>query len=408
MSPGTHLAEAAARMFSAPSWLAHLPGAAPVAASCELLYRMAKRYDKPSFDIDTVEAHGARVAVVERTVLSKPFCRLQRFDRYGDRTEVVAAMKEDPVLLVVAPLSGHHATLLRDTVRSLLSTHQVYVTDWIDARAVPLAQGRFALDDYVGYLRAFFQHIGPERLHVLAVCQAAVPSLAAVSLTAAAGETQPCSLTLMGGPIDTRRSPTQVNHLATGKPLSWFENNLLHVVPDQYLGRGRRVFPGFLQHANFIAMNPVRHMGSHLDFYQNLVRGDHEEAAEHRRFYDEYNAVLDMPAEYFLDCVRIVFQETLLPRGLWNVGGERVAPEAVTAALMTIEGELDDISGLGQTQAAHELCSAIPFPRRRHLTVSGAGHYGIFNGRRWREVVYPQLCGFMAAAEAPSRRSAAG
>jgi poly(3-hydroxybutyrate) depolymerase len=402
MAPATYWAEAGAKMFSARgSWLAQLPGAARLAAGYELLYRMGKDYEKPEFGIHSVQAHGARVPVVEQTALAKPFCRLQRFKRFSDDGRVIEALKGDPVVLVVAPLSGHHSTLLRDTVRTLLSDHKVYITDWVDARMVPADQGGFSLDDYVGYIRQFIEHIGSERLHVISVCQPTVPVLAAVSLMAGAGERLPRSLSLMGGPIDTRHSPTQVNDLATTKPLSWFETQVIHEVPMNYPGRGRRVYPGFLQHAGFVAMNPGRHMNSHWDFYQDLVRGDLEDAEAHRRFYDEYNAVLDMPAEYYLDCIRIVFQQHLLPRGLWHVGGDRVAAEAITGmSLFTIEGELDDISGLGQTQAAHDLCTGIAAERKRHLTVQGAGHYGIFSGRRWRETVYPQVREFIAAAEA--------
>jgi poly(3-hydroxybutyrate) depolymerase len=314
-------------------------------------------------------------------------------------------MEEDSPVLVVAPLSGHHATLLRETVTSLLADHTVYVTDWLDARLVPLDQGSFSLDDYVGYLRAFMAHVGPERLNVLAVCQPAVPALAAVALDAAAGAPEPASLVLMGGPIDPRESPTQVNKFATARPLSWFETNLVQRVPGHYPGRGRRVYPGFLQHAAFVAMNPDRHMGSHLNFYKDVSRGQHAHAEAHRRFYDDYNAVLDLAAEYYLDCVRVVFQQHLLPRGLWEVGGERVQPQAIKrTALMTVEGEHDDISGLGQTRAAHGLCSGVAEDRKRHLTVVGAGHYGIFSGRRWREIVYPQVRDFFAASEETTRR----
>jgi poly(3-hydroxybutyrate) depolymerase len=402
LSPATQLAKAAAHMFSAPgSWLKLMPGAAPVAAGYELLYRLGKSYEKPRFEIHSVEAHGASVAVLEQTVLSKPFCRLQRFKRFSDQAEVISALKRDPVVLVVAPLSGHHATLVRDTVRSLLGSHKVYVTDWVDARMVPLAQGPFTLDDYVGYIREFIQHIGTEHLHVISVCQPTVPVLAAVSLMASAGEPGPRSLTMMGGPIDARRSPTRVNDMATTKPLSWFETHMIHAVPSNYPGRGRRVCPGFLQHAGFIAMNPARHISSHWSFYEDLIRGDLSDAEEHRRFYDEYNAVLDMPGEYYRDCIRIVFQQHLLPRGMWHVGGQRVAPEAITeASLLTVEGQLDDISGLGQTRAAHELCTGMRAERKHHITVEGAGHYGIFSGRRWRQIVYPQVRKFIAEADA--------
>jgi poly(3-hydroxybutyrate) depolymerase len=306
-------------------------------------------------------------------------------------------------VLVVAPLSGHHATLLRDTVRTLLSGHDVYVTDWIDARMVPKAEGAFTLDDYVGLMRRFIRHLGAEKLHVIAVCQPAVPVLAATALMAAAGEMQPRSLTLMGGSIDARRSPTPVTSFASDHSLRWLETNLIHEVPDRYPGRGRRVYPGFLQHAGFMAMNPLHHFRSHWDFYTHLVEGDLDGAEEHRRFYDEYNAVLDMPGEYYLDCVRVVFHEHLLPRGLWTIGGARVAPEAITrSSLMTIEGEHDDISGLEQTRAAHDLCTGIDPARKRHLRVEGAGHYGIFSGRRWRQTVYPRVRDFIAEADAPS------
>jgi len=405
-NPALQFAQVTARMLSAPgSWMSQLPGAARVAAGYELFYRVGKHYEKPKFGIETVNVRGARVAVQEETVLSKPFCRLRRFTRMSDDPAVAARLKEDAPVLAVAPLSGHHSTLLRETVATLLTRHDVYVTDWIDARLVPADEGSFALADYVDYVRAFIRHIGAERLHVLAVCQPAVPVLAAIALDAAAGEAQPRSVVLMGGPIDARRNPTQVNKLATSKPLRWFETHLLHEVPPGYPGRGRLVYPGFLQHASFIAMNPARHMSSHLDFFHDLVEGDAASADDHRRFYDEYNAVLDMPAEYYLDCVRIVFQDFLLPRGLWHVGGQRVLPAAITdAALMTVEGELDDISGLGQTRVAHDLCSEIPADRKHHLTVTGAGHYGIFSGRRWREIVYPQVQAFFAAADAQGPR----
>lgn len=402
LGPATHLARAGARMFSAPgSWLAHLPGSARLAASYELMYRLGKDYQKPEFDIRAVEIDGAKVPVVERAAVTKPFCQLVRFKRYCDDPELVAKLKRQPVVLVVAPLSGHHATLLRDTVRALLVDHKVYVTDWIDARMVPLEEGGFSLEDYVDYIREFIRHIGVRHLHVISVCQPTVPVLAAVSLMAAAGEAVPKSLTMMGGPIDARRSPTRVNDLATTKSLRWFETHLVHEVPAVYPGRGRLVYPGFLQHAGFIAMNPGRHMSSHWDFYRHLVEGDLDDAEAHRRFYDEYNAVLDLPAEYYLDCIRIVFQEHLLPRGLWYVRGQRVAPEVLEGVpLLTIEGELDDISGRGQTEAAHELCSGIAQDLKEHLTVRGAGHYGIFSGRRWRTTVYPEVKRFIAGAAA--------
>jgi poly(3-hydroxybutyrate) depolymerase len=298
LGPATQLAYAGARIFSAPgSWLARLPGSARIAAGYELLYRLGKDYAKPEFDIHAVAIGGASVDVVEQTVATRPFCRLLRFKRYSDDTALVSALKGHPAVLLVAPLSGHHATLLRDTVRALLADHDVYVTDWVDARLVPLDQGPFTLADYVAYVRDFIRQLGTDHLHVISVCQPCVPVLAAVSLMGSAGEPMPRSLTMMGGPIDARCSPTQVNDLATTKSLRWFETNVLDDVPARYPGRGRRVYPGFLQHAGFIAMNPGRHMSSHWDFYNHLVEGDLEDAEAHRRFYDEYNAVLDLPAE---------------------------------------------------------------------------------------------------------------
>lgn len=398
MAPMTYWAEAGARMFSAQgSWLSGLPGATRLAAGYELVYRIGKDYEKPEFGIHSVDIDGVACPVVEREMLRKPFCRLLRFKRYTDDAGNLKDLKDDPPVLVVAPLSGHHSTLLRDTVRTLLRDHKVYITDWIDARMVPTSEGEFSLEDYVAYVQEFIRLIGAESLHVISVCQPTVPVLAAVSLLASNGEATPRSLVMMGGPIDTRENPTQVNDLATNKPLWWFESNLIHPVPANYPGHGRRVYPGFLQHGGFVAMNPERHFQSHWDFYQDLVKGDLEDAQAHRRFYDEYNAVLDMPAEYYLETVRVVFQEHLLPRGLWDVRGQRVDPSRIHGtALLTIEGELDDISGQGQTRAAHKLCSGIAESEREHLTVAGAGHYGIFSGRRWRTQVYPQVRDFIA------------
>ena len=398
MEPMTYWADAGAKMFAAPgSWLSTVPGASRVAAGYELLYRIGKDYVKPEFGIHRIDVDGREYPVIERVVVDKPFCRLLRFKRFADDADNIADFKDDPPVLVVAPLSGHHSTLLRDTVKTLLRDHKVYITDWVDARMVPTSAGPFHLDDYVKYIEEFIRTIGAEHLHVISVCQPTVPVLAAVSLMAARGEATPRSLVMMGGPIDTRENPTRVNELAVQKPLWWFEGNLIHTVPVNYPGSGRRVYPGFMQHGGFVAMNPERHFQSHWDLYQNLVKGDLEDAASHRRFYDEDNAVLDMPAEYYLDTIRIVFQQHLLPRGLWNVAGERVDPGAIkSTALMTIEGELDDISGKGQTSAAHQLCTGIAQADQQHYTVEGAGHYGIFSGRRWREQVYPQLRDFIA------------
>ncbi|MCC6506463.1 MAG: polyhydroxyalkanoate depolymerase [Aquimonas sp.] len=399
LSPMLAYAEATSKLYTQQgSWLSRMPGASRMAAGFELFYRIGKGYEKPEFGIRSVNAHGHDLPIVEYTALDKPFCRLIRFKRFSDQAEVVADLKDDPPVLVVAPLSGHHSTLLRDTVRTLLKDHKVYITDWVDARMVPAREGAFHLHDYIAYIQEFIRHIGAENLHVISVCQPTVPVLAAISLMASAGETTPLSMTMMGGPIDTRQSPTQVNDVATTKPLSWFKQTVIHDVPPNYPGAGRRVYPGFLQHAGFIAMNPGRHMTSHWDFYEDLLRGDLEDADSHRTFYDEYNAVLDMPAEYYLDTIEVVFQQHLLPRGRWDVQGQRVKPADIRrTALLTIEGEMDDISGIGQTRAAHDLCSGIDAKRKQHLEVPGAGHYGIFSGRRWREVVYPEVRDFIRA-----------
>lgn len=397
LAPMTYWADAAAKMYSSHgSWLSGVPNAPRIAAGYELLYRLGKDYSKPEFRIKSVTIDEREYPVVEREELRKPFCRLLRFKRYSDELAGFRELKDDPVVLVVAPLSGHHATLLRDTVRTLLRDHKVYITDWTDARMVPLSEGPFHLDDYIDYVQEFIRLIGARNLHVISVCQPTVPVLAAISLMAARGEETPLSMTMMGGPIDTRQSPTQVNDLAYRRPISWFENNLVQPVPANYPGRGRRVYPGFLQHMGFVAMNPERHAMSHVEFYEHLVQGDLEDAQSHREFYDEYNAVLDLAGEYYLDTVRIVFQEYRLPLGTWSVRGEPVQPAKIgRTALLTIEGELDDISGAGQTQAAHQLCTGIAKTHRQHMTVEGAGHYGIFSGRRWRTQVYPVVREFI-------------
>ncbi|AKQ56628.1 polyhydroxyalkanoate depolymerase [Bordetella hinzii] len=393
LRPLAAFTDASSQLFSSPySPLAYTPLSRQLAASCELLHRIGKEYQKPAWGLESTAIDGRAVKVVEAVALDKPFCRLVHFQRDLRRT----AARKDPRVLVVAPLSGHHATLLRDTVRALLPAHDVYVTDWVDARMVPTSAGPFHLDDYVRYIQEFIRHLGPD-LHVISVCQPTVPVLAAISLMAAADEpVQPRSMVMMGGPIDPRESPTQVNNLATTKPYSWFETQLIHAVPLNYPGAGRKVYPGFLQHAGFMAMNPDRHLKSHYDFYLHLLRGDDSDAAAHRRFYDEYNAVLDMPAEFYLDTIRTVFQEFQLPEGSWQIDGERVRPQAIKkTTLLTVEGELDDISGQGQTRAAIKLCSGIPAARKAHYTVQGAGHYGIFSGRRWRELVCPKIAEFI-------------
>ena len=402
MSPFSEFASASAKLYDHPlSPFAHTPLAQRVSAGFDLLHRLAKEYEKPPFNITAATVEGVEVAVQEQVALNKPFCRLLRFKRFTDNPRALDTMKLQPTVLVVAPLSGHHSTLLRDTVKSLLHDHKVYITDWTDARMVPAEAGPFHLDDYVEYVQEFIRHCG-EQVHVISVCQPTVPVLAAVSLMASRGEKTPLTMTMMGGPIDARKSPTSVNNLATNKSHSWFETNVIFRVPPNFPGAGRRVYPGFLQHTGFVAMNPDRHLKSHYDYFLDLIRGDDSNADNHRQFYDEYNAVLDMPAEYYLDTIKTVFQDFALVNGNWVVKGELVRPQDIQyTALLTIEGELDDISGAGQTRAAHDLCSGIPRDRAFHFDAVGAGHYGIFSGRRWRDAVYPQVRGFIQRFDQP-------
>ncbi|QAU33919.1 polyhydroxyalkanoate depolymerase [Janthinobacterium sp. 17J80-10] len=395
INPLIQWAEASAKLFTNPvSPLAHAPFAQRIAAGYELMHRLGKAYEKPPFGIDKVEVNGKEVQILERVAIEKPFCNLIHFKK--DLSDAEIAKLKHPKVLIVAPLSGHHATLLRGTVRSMLENHDVYVTDWIDARMVPYSEGPFHLHDYVYYVQEYIRKLGPD-LHVMAVCQPTVPVLAAVSLMATENDPMlPKSMILMGGPIDPGKSPTQVNDLATDKPFSWFENTVIYSVPPTYPGHGRKVYPGFLQHAGFVAMNPGRHAQSHWDFYMHLREGDIASAEEHRKFYDEYNAVLDMPAEFYLETIKLIFQDHVLPKGTWEVGGKLVRPQDIkTVALFTIEGELDDITGPGQTQAAHDLCSGIPKNMQEDYVAQKCGHYGIFTGRRWREIICPKVGEFI-------------
>ena len=408
MSPFSEFAGAAAKLYSHPlSPFSHSPLSQRVSAGFDLAQRLAKDYEKPPFNINSVKVDGVDVAVQELQAIVKPFCRLLRFKRFTDNIDVLSSMKDHPTVLVVAPLSGHHSTLLRDTVRTLLRDHKVFITDWTDARMVPDEAGAFHLDDYIAYVQEFIRHIG-SNVHVISVCQPTVPVLAAISLMASNGEATPRSMTMMGGPIDARKCPTSVNNLAMNRSHSWFENNVIYRVPDNYPGSGRRVYPGFLQHTGFVSMNPDRHLNSHYDYFLDLIRGDDESAESHREFYDEYNAVLDMPAEYYLDTIKIVFQDFSLPNGTWEVKGQLVRPQDIKdTALLTVEGELDDISGAGQTRAAHGLCVGVPAHHQYHYDVEGAGHYGIFSGRRWRDKVYPRVYEFIRKYESESLVEAA-
>ncbi len=392
--PMRAFAKAGEALFSNP-WLpfSHTHGGRAAAAVCELIERTTRRYRKPAFGIGRVMIEGEEVPVTEDCVLDTPFCRLLHFRREFESRPAGKA----PRLLLVAPLSGHYATLLKGTVAGLLEGHDVYLTDWRDASQVPLAKGPFDLDDYIDAIITFFEKLGPGT-HVMAVCQPSVPVLAAVSIMAAESHpAQPLSMTLMGGPIDTRANPTKVNEMATGRPISWFENTVIARVPFGAPGAGRRVYPGFLQLSGFMSMNLDRHVGAHMKMFEHLVQGDGDSAAAHRRFYDEYMSVMDLPAEYYLQTVKTVFQDHALPEGAMVSRGRQIDPGAIAkTALMTVEGEHDDISGLGQTRAAHALCSGLPEAMHRHYEQDGVGHYGIFNGRRWRQPIMPLVADFIA------------
>lgn len=404
LGPFAELAHAVSRVFTNPSMPAsHLPYANRISAGYDLFHRLAKNYEKPRFGITSVFTDGKELSIHERIEMEKPFCNLLRFKRYADDTDTLEKLLHHPAVLIVAPLSGHYSTLLRDTVRTMLQDHKVYITDWVNARDVPLSQGRFSLDDYVHYVQEFIRRVQAENgeCHVIAVCQPTVPVMAAVSLMASRGETTPSSMVLMGGPVDATQSPTVVSDLAVQRSMEWFENNVIYRVPSSYAGAGRRVYPGFLQFAGFVAMNPNHHVTSYYDYFRNLIRGDGESTDAHRTFYDEYNAVLDLDADFYLDTIHTVFQEYKLVRGTWDVTNsegqrEHVRPADIRdTAILAVEGELDDIAGVGQTQASLTLCSGVPADKKQFYELKGAGHYGIFSGRRWREKCYPVVREFI-------------
>jgi poly(3-hydroxybutyrate) depolymerase len=415
MEPFADFALASSKMLGNPvSPLAQNPMVQRLSASYDLMYRLGKDYVKPEFGIPSVNINGSEVAVREVIEVDKPFCDLLHFKTFCDNAATLETLEALPAALIVAPLSGHYATLLRDTVKTMLQGHKVYITDWKNARLVPLSDGEFHLDDYVNYIQEFIRHVQAThggQCHVMSVCQPTVPVLAAVSLMASRGEHLPLSMTMMGGPIDATKSPTAVNNLAMNKSFSWFENNVIYRVPTNFPGAGRRVYPGFLQHTGFVAMNPDRHLKSHYDYFKDLMKGDNSSAESHRQFYDEYNAVLDMDADYYLETIATVFQDFKLVKGTWDVVSEsgdieRVRPQDIShCALLTVEGELDDISGSGQTKAALKLCSGISASNKSHYEVKGAGHYGIFSGRRWRDMVYPQVQAFILAHHSSAKAS---
>lgn len=344
---------------------------------------------KPDFGFTEVEVDGKTVAVTEEIILRKPFGQLKRFRRRG--------VSGQPKLLIVAPMSGHYATLLRGTVERMLPRHDVYITDWRDARLVPVSEGCFDLDDYVDYLIEFLEKLGPGT-HMLAVCQPSVPAFAAAAIMAADDNPcRPASLTMMGGPIDTREAPTAVNTVATQRPLAWFEQNVIHTVPVFYPGAGRRVYPGFLQLTGFMAMNLGNHLVSHWSMFKHLVEGDEESADSTKAFYDEYRSVCDMTEEFYIQTIDQVFQRHLLPKGQFMHRGKLVDPAAIKdIGLLAIEGERDDISGIGQTKAALTLATALPEENKQYLLAEKVGHYGIFNGRRWREKIAPVVDAWIA------------
>jgi poly(3-hydroxybutyrate) depolymerase len=377
------LATAGAQVMQHPANpLGYFGGSPMFASALEVFAHAAAPRGKPGFELYDTVVNGETVRVAEAIEARKPFGQLKHFKHKGT--------KDAPKLLIVAPMSGHYATLLRGTVERMLPGHDVWITDWRDARNVPLEAGRFDLDDYVDYLISWLEHIGPGA-HVLAVCQPSVPSLAAAAVMAANGhKCRPRTLTMMGGPIDTRKAPTAVNDHAMTRPHAWFQENVIATVPAYYPGAGRRVYPGFLQLAGFMSMNLGNHMMSHWEMFKHLVDGDGESADKTKEFYDEYRAVCDMTAEFYLQTVDMVFQRHLLPKGEMTHRGQTVDIGAIEdIAILAIEGERDDISGIGQTKAALKLAKALPANRKKYLMAKGVGHYGIFNGRKWREEIAP-------------------
>jgi poly(3-hydroxybutyrate) depolymerase len=404
LSPARAASDATRLFFENPiNPLTHTAYGRTVAAACELFERTTRRYDKPVFGLDTTLVAGERVAVTERIVWERPFGRVIAFDRASEAAEA------QPQVLIVAPMSGHYATLLRGTVETFLPTHRVMITDWTDASMVPLSEGRFDLDDYIDYLIAMFRDLGPD-LHVMAVCQPSVPVIAAIARMEAENDPAiPQSMTLMGGPVDTRRSPTAVNELAEKRGMKWFEQNCIVKVPPVHPGFGRDVYPGFLQLSGFMAMNIDRHLTAHWDMFKHLVQGDGDSAEKHREFYDEYLAVMDLTAEFYLQTVETVFVEHLLPKGEMTHRGRPVDLTAIRrCAIMAVEGEKDDISGVGQTLAALELTPNLSSDRKHYHLQKSVGHYGVFNGSRFRKEIAPAIAAFMAehaADAAPVRRT---
>ncbi|OUS31414.1 poly(3-hydroxybutyrate) depolymerase [Thalassotalea sp. 42_200_T64] len=360
-----------------------------IAATAEVIERFTGVYGKPRFNIEYANIDGNKIAIKEVVVIDKPYCKLLNFQRNGQYSQ--------PKVLIIAPLSGHYSTLLRGTVEHFIEDHDVYITDWVNARDVPLSAGSFSFDDYVDTIIEFSQYLAGD-FHIIAVCQPTVPTIVAATVMAENNASyQPKSMSLLGGPVDTRISPTEVNDYAISKELEWFEKNVICTVPNGYLGEGQRVYPGFIQLSGFLSMNMDSHINKHFTFYGDLIKGDGDNAENHRQFYNEYLAVMDLPAQYYIDTIKHVFIEHQLPKGEMTYQGKLIDTSAVTqVALMTIEGEKDDITGAGQTQAAHQILSGIPEQMKQHYLQPEVGHYGVFNGRRFRQEVGPRIKQFIA------------
>lgn len=398
LAPFRIAAEAAQAAFQNPFFpAAHTQFGRAIAAGAELFERSTRNYTKPKFGLDTTRIFREEIRVEEEIVLTKPFCNLLHFKRH--------TKANDPRVLIVAPMSGHHATLLRGTVESMLPDHDVYITDWVDAKMVPLSNGKFDLEDFVTYIMDFVRHLGSD-IHLIAICQPAPPVLCAISLLAQMDDpAQPRSMTLMGGPIDASAAKTIVTEVAEKRPIEWFENTVIQSIPFYYPGAYRLVYPGFIQLQGFVSMNLERHVGEHMKLFQNLVKGDESSTSHHKKFYDEYLSVMDVTAEFYLQTVERVFQTHDLARGTFKWHGQLVEPSAIKkTALLVVEGELDDISAPGQTTPALRLCSGLGDDMKKaHLQI-GVGHYGIFNGRKWRESVLPVVRKFMRDhQEAPEK-----
>jgi len=393
LDPSRAVADATKLFFKNPANpLSHTTYGKSVAAAMELFERSTRRYQRPEWRIDETVVGGEHIPVHIRTVWEQPFCRLIHFER----SFVTPPRRPQPKVLIVAPMSGHYATLLRGTVEAFLPNHEVYITDWRNARSVPMSAGRFDLDDYIDYVIAMLHALGGDT-HVMAVCQPSVPVLAAAALMEADKDPYaPLSMTLMGGPIDTRINPNSVNELAENRGIEWFRSNVITKVPFPHPGVMRDVYPGFLQLNGFVSMNLDRHIEAHRNLFTHLVQGDGDSAQKHREFYDEYLAVMDLAAEFYLQTVDTVFIRHALPKGEMMHRGRKVDPSVITrVALMTVEGENDDISGVGQTEAAHRLCVNIPAEKKVHYLQPAVGHYGVFNGSRFRSEIAPRISDFM-------------